>query len=576
MFRKIIFYITALLLLCLNIWFAQQSYYFFTHSQEEIIRQYLLENPNIYKPLVFKKFYFTPDAYKQSLIFVSIATLLCFLLNIFYWRYRTYLQCLYQEVLELCFYHIYQIRSLLFGLSVKQKAIVTFTLLSILGHQVYMYKHIFVAMDEAFSWLFFASQGVFVTVSNYPVPNNHVFYNLCSIFWSNFVGDQILAMRLTSILAFWGLLLLIFYYFLKTTNFPTALFALMLIGLGFSQAVFAVQGRGYMLVALCFLVALWSLQAYLQNYHKGYLIVFMKACFVGFWTIPVFLYVFLSFYAYLLFVVWRKKKQRKLFIDWFGVGVLIGALVYLCYCPILMYSGFSALAGNENVSPKTYDSAWFFGYILSISLRESVIYVVSLPKYVSFVVFSCLGIALLVLARKTQDKNFQFLWNFLLVSLPITFLVICLMQAFPFYRVWTYYAIFLAVLVAWLAYFFVFSRKKLSYVYLLLVNIFLLIGAHFQFWREIQDFYDPKAYQHHKGLEQATYKIMEKEQKTYLSIEAFYIRFWFEYANKTQMLRENPCKADVAVTENSEPIPICQEVEKEIWFLRFHTYKQKN
>ncbi|MFN3316979.1 MAG: hypothetical protein ACK40K_09225, partial [Raineya sp.] len=318
-----------------------------------------------------------------------------------------------------------------------------FALASILWHQLYMYRHIFVAMDETFSWLFFASKGVFVTISHYPVPNNHIFYNLCSIFWSNFISDQILAIRLTSILAFWLLLGLIFYYFLKKTNFQTALSVLMLAGLGFSQAVFAVQGRGYMLVALCFFVALWSVEMYLQNQQKGYLGLFVIACVVGFWTIPVFLYVFLSFYAYLVFFVWWKERKQAIFADFFKAGILIGVLVYWCYCPVLMYSGFSALAGNENVSPKTYDSAWFFSYILSIALRESVIYVMSLPKYVSFVLFLFLGIVLVVAVRKMKNTNFQFLWHFLWISLLVTFAIICVMRAFPFYRVWTYYAIFL-------------------------------------------------------------------------------------------------------------------------------------
>jgi len=594
MFKNIAFYLLALSLILICLWFVTETYYFFTHSREQIIFHYLQNNPNIYKPSVFKEFYFTENTYKQALWFVSLAVGVGGMLNIVYWKYRNFCKKLCQNAVQLCIGHFFQFRKYVLACSKGQIILLVFAFLSILVHQIYTYQHIFVAMDEAFSWLFFASQGSFVTLTHYPVPNNHIFYNLCSLFWSNFIGDEILAMRLTSIIAFWILLLLIFYYFLKTTNFQTALFALMLVGLGFSQSVFAVQGRGYMLVALCFFVALWSLQTYLNNQNKGYLVFFTLACVIGFWTIPVFLYVFVSLYAYLIFAVWRKTIPKKVFIDFFKAGLIIGGIVYLCYCPVLMYSGFSALAGNENVSSKTYDTAWFFGYILSIALRESVIYVMSLPKYTSFAVFAILAIAFWQMYRKSKNLHFRFLWEFLLVSLVVTFAVICLMRAFPFYRVWTYYAIFLAILLAWLfdwlfsvlknkwfCAFRCFERSrnvqktyfKYPLVWLISLNGLLAVGSYFQFWREIQDFYDLKAYEHHKNLTEASMDIIRKQQNVYLTVEAFYVKFWLEYTGNTHLLRQNSCKADVAVSKGSEAVPVCQEADREIWFLRSHHHK---
>jgi len=591
MFKNIAFYLLALSLILICLWFVTETYYFFTHSREQIIFHYLQNNPNIYKPSVFKEFYFTEQTYNQAFWWLSIALAVLLILLLAFLQYREFFQNTLHSTLQLIKFHSKYFLFHLKNLSQWQWIACLIALSSIAFYQIYRYQHIFVAMDEAFSWLFFASQGVFVTLTNYPVPNNHIFYNLCSLFWSNFIGDEILAMRLTSIIAFWVLLLLIFYYFLKTTNFQTALFALMLVGLGFSQSVFAVQGRGYMLVALCFFVALWSVQAYLNNQNKGYLVFFTLACVIGFWTIPVFLYVFVSFYAYLIFAIWQKTIQKFLVIDFFKVGLVIGGLVYLCYCPVLLYSGFSALAGNENVSPKTYDTAWFFGYILSIALRESVIYVMSLPKYVSFAVFTILAISFWQMYRKSQNLHFRFLWEFLLVSLAVTFVIICLMRAFPFYRVWTYYAIFLAILLAWLFDWLFKLKPLLSFLYversrnvqktyfkyplvwLISLNGLLVVGSYFQFWREIQDFYDPKAYEHHKNLTKASLEIIANQQNVYLTVEAFYVKFWLEYTHNTHLIRQNSCKADVAVSESSEAVPVCQEADREIWFLRFHHHK---
>lgn len=573
---KILFYCIALFALVVTLWFGQQIYYFSTHNHSQIIDDYLLAYPFIYKPQVFRKYYFTPIAYEQAKWWLFASNLILIGLNILLWKSKKFCQNLLAASLALFLYHIKSFKKHFQHLSKSQRLVLVFVLMSIAWHQAYMYRHIFVTMDETFSWLFFTSQGFFPTITHYPVPNNHVFYNLCSLFWSNFIYDPILAMRLTSILSFWLLLLLIFYYFLRTANFQTVIFAIILIGFGFSQSVFAVQGRGYMLVALCFFVALWSLQAYPKNQQKAYLVYFVLASTIGFWTIPVSLYVFVSFYAYLLFFIWWKEKNRVVFIHFFGAGVLVSVLVYLCYCPILVYSSFSALAGNENVSPKTYDSTWFFGYILSIALRESVIYVISLPKYVSYFVFVLLGIFLWLMARKTPNTNFLFLWRFLLVSLPVTFIVICLMQAFPFYRIWTYYAILLAILAAWGVYHFIFSKKQISNVFLLGFNVLMAVAGYFQFWREIQDFYDPKAYQHHKKLENIALQIVEKKQNIYLSVKAFYIRFWIEYKQANHLIKQNSCKADIAVAEIPEPAPLCQEAQQDIWFLRFYTYKTIN
>ncbi len=572
---KILFYCIALFALAITFWFGKQVYYFSTHNYSQIIDDYLLAYPLIYKPLVFKEHFFTPKTYHQARWWLYVGNILLVALNVLLWKYKDFCQNLLLGVVQIFVYHLKSFQKQFQDLPQSQKFIFAFVLMSIAWYQAYMYRQIFVAMDETFSWLFFASQGVFPTITHYPVPNNHVFYNLCSVFWSNFISDQILAMRLTSILSFWLLLLLIFYYFLRTANFQTAILAIILIGYGFSQSVFAVQGRGYMLMALCFFMALWSLQAYQKNRQKAYLVYFALFSIIGFWTIPVFLYVFLSFYAYAFFFIWWKEKSSVIFFHFFGTGLFITVWVYLCYCPILMYSGFSALAGNENVSPKTYDSAWFFGYILSIALRESVIYVISLPKYVSFFVFVLLGIFLWLMARKNQNADFLFLWRFLLISLPVTFMIICLMQTFPFYRIWTYYAILLAILVALGMYHFVSSKRQIANFWLLIFNVLMAFASYFQFWREIQDFYDPVAYQHHKKLENFAIQIVEKKQSIHLSVEAFYIRFWLEYRQATHLLRHNSCKADVAVAEIPEPAPLCQEAQQDIWFLRFYSYKQK-
>ncbi|PKQ67422.1 ArnT family glycosyltransferase [Raineya orbicola] len=543
------------------LWFWQASY-------TEILSTYLQKHQRIFRHHLFAKHHFSPQTYEQAKIWLSIALCLILALQIIFWSsLKTILKHFQESIKELN--RLYTLfKKDLNTLSKNQKWLLGFTLLAIAVHQVFMYQNIFLAMDEAFSWLFFASQGASVTLTHYPVPNNHLFYNLTTCFWNILVSDNILALRLTSLLSFWGLLVIVFAFFLRKSNFQVAYLTLLLAGLGFSQSVFSVQGRAYMFEALCIFIAFFALLMYLQNYHSLYLWLFGFACVFGFWAVPVFLYAMLSFYAFLLWQILRKKIPLGALYRFAGIGLLILACVYVAYVGVLAYSGKNALLGNENVAPKDYDSRWFFSYILPIALRESVWYVVSLPKYVSFIFFAVVSLlGSWIVWKKSPNYTHKQIWQFLVISMAVTFGVICLMRAFPFYRVWTYYAIFFAWAVAMVLSYFL-PQIKIAGLYLIAVLIFA--GSFFQFWREIQDFYDPKSYVHHQKIADEVKIMLKNNQNIYLSEEAFYVRFWVEYYGKKELLRSNPCRADVAVQEIPEPPPACQKPYKDVWFLRFY------
>ncbi len=544
------------------LWFWQTNY-------TEILNTYLQKHQGIFRHHLFAKQHFTPQTYEQAKIWLSIALCLVLALQIIFWALLKTIQKHFQEgIKELN--RLYTLFKQDFNaLSKSQKWLLGFTLLAIAVHQVFMYQNIFLSMDEAFSWLFFASQGASVTLTHYPMPNNHIFYNLTTYFWHFFISDNILALRLTSILSFWALLIMIFVFFLHKSGFQVAYLSLLLSGLGFSQSVFSVQGRAYMFEALCIFTALFALLMYLQNYHSLYLWLFGFACVLGFWAVPVFLYAMLSFYAFLLWQILQKKIPFRLLYRFAWVGLLVSACVYVAYVGVLAYSGKDALLGNEDVAPKRYDSKWFFSYILPICLRESVWYVVSLTKYVSFVVFAVVSLlGTWIVWKKSLNHTHQQIWQFLVISVVVTLGVICVMQAFPFYRILTYYAIFFACAVAMVLSHF-FTQIKTARLYL--VALLILAGSFIQFWQEIQDFYEPKSYVYHQTIVDEAKTMLKKNQNIYLSENAFYIRFWVEYYSKKELLRPSPCRADVAVQEIPEPPPSCQKPYKDIWFLRFYT-----
>jgi len=567
---KISFYLVAAILLGLLLWAGYLWYYFYTNTYQGVLNGYLEAHPNIYRHHLFAKQLFTPQTFREALVWLLVSFNILYLLKAVWWRYNSSIKrAIGLTISELKEVFKKMLLSWQYQTTTQKKMMMGLTVF-VLIHQIYMYFSIFVAMDEAFSWLYFSTQGTKVTLTHYPVPNNHVFYNLCSSFWEIFIADDILAMRMTTLLSFWALWGLCCAYLSRKTSFVTTFVSLAIIGLGFSQSVFAVQARGYMLCAFLMVLALFCLLEYLRERTKIYLYAFTAACMLGFFTIPVFLYAMVSFYAYLLWEYFQ-KRHLDTFKTFFVVGLLVVGCVLVFYTPILVYSGRGALLGNENVSPKDYNAHWFFTYILPISFRESIIYVFSLPKYVSFMAALLVtggGIYLFRNREKFQLPDFYGnFWRFLLISLPTIGLIICVMQAFPFYRVWTFYAIFLAILLGLIAGHFIKQKVNLQ----LTVFVCSVFGLSFlQFQREIQDFYDPKALENHLKLEAQIKGVIDNKQQIFISEEAFYIRFWLKYFKAEDLQKTNPCRADVAVQEIPETSPTCQKPAKDIWFLRFY------
>jgi hypothetical protein len=568
--KAIFFYTFSAFLFIALIFIARKGVYFYEHSYQEILNDYLNAHTNLYRHHLFGEQLFTQKTYEQAPFWILLGWNVAFLLNLLWWYYKKKVETIFEEIINDVIFILKTIRKNFKSHSSVQKKMLGGASLLILIHLVFMYRTVFVAMDETFSWLYFASQGIKVTATHYPVPNNHIFYNVCTSFWSTFIPDTILAMRATSLIAFGLLLLTIYTYLYQKVSFFVAFLSVVVVGLGFSQSVFAVQARGYMLCTLLIVIALFCLLEYLQNKKNGYLLMFMISCIMGFYTIPVFLYAMVAFCAYVCWEWMNKRQPTEILYVFFKVGVLIVGIVFLLYLPVLVCSGKEALLGNENVNPKDYDAHWFFTYILPIATRESVMYVYSFPKYVSFVVAFLTFVAgsYLYFQKKIQlNPFFKKFWTFLIISVVTAFLIICLMRAFPFYRVWTYYAVFVAITTSLMLEYW---RKIHNNIFLMIIAFVIFVYSFFQFWREIQDFYDPVAYKNHKNLEKQTQEFCDKQQKIYVSEEAFYVRFWVEYNKATHLLVDNPCEADVAVLEIPETKPNCQRKNKDIWFLRFY------
>ncbi|MDW8295723.1 MAG: hypothetical protein RMJ97_02460 [Raineya sp.] len=545
--------------------------FFLQNDYQAVLGNYLQKHPNIYRHQFFGQEYFTPQNYENAKIYLGVAVFVIIGSQIVFWvNFKTIKKVFYE-----CINEIKRI-FLLFkqdfsALKKSQKILLGVACLMIVIHQIYMYFSMPGGVDESYSSLFFSSQGLGVTLTHYPAPNNHIFYNLTSIFWKLFVKDTILAVRLTPLLTFWLTELILFVFLLRKNNFQVAFLTILLVGLGFSQSFFSVHGRGYMTYGFFSVLAFLTFIMYLQNKHALYLWIFGIACVLGFWTMPIFLYIMATFYVFLLWELVRKKITWKIFNNFILAGLLISACIYLGYVGILTYGGTKVLIGNSDIN-RNYELQWFFTYYLPIVLRESVWYVVGLPKYVSFVVFVIVvSVATWIVWYKHPSVLYQRIWQLLITFIVVTVGIIIVMRVSPFYRAWTNFAIFFA----WAG---GFVLGQLWHKISLGTNISLIsaifVGSFFQFAEQIENAYEPHSHTLYTAVIQEARWLVENSSSLYVSEEAFFVRFWVEYWNKESLLRNNPCRADRAVTVESETLPSCQEPQKVVWFFRVYEFAE--
>ncbi|MFL5731174.1 MAG: hypothetical protein ACJ75J_16925, partial [Cytophagaceae bacterium] len=296
----------------------------------------------------------------------------------------------------------------------------------IIFHLLYFFNFpIFV--DEAFTYVYFVSKGFLTSASYYPGPNNHVFYSELCVLTDLFTDNSFLILRLPSFLFSVILMVLFFFVVRKYTEFYTAGLSTVLFSLSEQVNFYSGQGRGYVLLLLLVLISMYSLGQVLFHDRKFYFLLFIKAAFLGFYTMPIFLYPFSSMVVWSLLVV-LKKQNPELFFKLVIAGVSIGTMVFILYLPVLILNPWNVIFHNGWVSAKSdfADQIFLYLYRLNEFWWGN--------RYgFCFSIASLVGLFLLVYHKKT------FLFSGLLCFLLVPCLLVAVQRVLPFERVWLYF-----------------------------------------------------------------------------------------------------------------------------------------
>jgi len=192
-------------------------------------------------------------------------------------------------------------------------------------------------MDEWFTYDYFVARGFWKTMSFYPLPNNHIFYNLVAGSTVKLPIGVELGMRLPALLA--SCLTAWYFYKLCRQAFGHWL-SLALCACLYSLwpvLMYSFEARGYAFVMLFTVLLLYSSQKLSSDYRsRRYRFLAMAATFLGLWSVPSFLYAALPVYMVLAAFVWRQ--------GWKPTGLLVkdllisGALTCCAYLIVLLFN----------------------------------------------------------------------------------------------------------------------------------------------------------------------------------------------------------------------------------------------
>ena len=207
--------------------------------------------------------------------------------------------------------------------------------------------------DESYTFIAFAMRPFRAAISDYHLPNNHIFHTVLVRAAYLLFGPQPWAVRLPAFLA--GALLTPATYLAARLLYDRQV---ALLGAGLTAASWALidysaNARGYTLLMLFWLISL-SLAAYLRGRKNlagwGLLALAMA---LGFYTIPIMLYPF-GIVMIWLFCSWLAQDVapaygRSFPLYLLGAGFATVALTLLLYVPVLRVSGLSAVTANQYV-----------------------------------------------------------------------------------------------------------------------------------------------------------------------------------------------------------------------------------
>jgi hypothetical protein len=199
--------------------------------------------------------------------------------------------------------------------------------------------------DELYTIMHFSSQGAVRTMTDYHVPNNHIFFNLVNAIIPGSGSYDPLRARFWSLVFMAAVLALVAAVFLRRKLFFEGALMFHVIAVNRNLLDLSLQARGYGFLCFCAMATSVLMLRHLSVPRKWSLILISLLTVLGTWTVPS--YVLFSGPLMLLLWLWTRSRQVAI------AGAAALAAVLLLYLPVL-----EQLVQNA----RTYGETWGYQY----------------------------------------------------------------------------------------------------------------------------------------------------------------------------------------------------------------------
>lgn len=294
-----------------------------------------------------------------------------------------------------------------------------------------------VSYDEAYTYLNFTSKTPIASVCFYPAPNNHVFHSLLTNFTYWLPFGALFNLRISAILVSLMTWMVLFHVIKSSFGSKTSLLSTSITSVLFLSIFYSFESRGYGLVTLFSLISAYSgYKIYVQPHKLFYYQVWAISNILGFFTMPSFLYPFLTITGVLL--LFRYQSFKKIL--QFSLLILLSSVVL--YLPIMIVSGPNALIANKFVSPLAREIVWSR---LPSFLSDTIGAITGFPWFLAFLLM------IIGLGKLVWNGSKKLFWLFLLLLVAPACLML-VQSVIPFSRSFVYYGfVFSAIaIVPWM------------------------------------------------------------------------------------------------------------------------------
>ncbi|HUU03109.1 MAG TPA: hypothetical protein VM425_16875 [Myxococcota bacterium] len=199
--------------------------------------------------------------------------------------------------------------------------------------------------DELYSIMHFSSRGVIRTLTDYHVPNNHIFFNLLNALTPGSASFNPLRARIWSFIFVAASMLIGTIAFARRGRFFEGSLFFLVMAVNQSLLDLTLQARGYGLLCFCVVTTSLLVLSYLHNSGNLSLVLISLLTILGTWTIPT--YIFFS--GTLMLILFFQDRKPKLLV----AGIITLLVVIALYAPV-----WSDLYNQTS----TYSDNWGYQY----------------------------------------------------------------------------------------------------------------------------------------------------------------------------------------------------------------------